>query len=83
MVATTGKADGLSRRADWKVGVDKDNENQVFIKDNWIRSMYEGVVEGPEVNLVKKIKIARNKNEEVVRVVEEMKNAKVKVLRVL
>jgi len=29
-----GKADGLSRRADWKVGVDKDNENQVFIKDN-------------------------------------------------
>jgi len=22
-----GKADGLSRRADWKIGVDKDNEN--------------------------------------------------------
>ena len=34
-----GKADGLSQRADWKVGVDK---------DNWIRSMYEVVVEGPE-----------------------------------
>jgi len=29
-----GKADGLSRRPDWKVGVDKDNENQVIIKDN-------------------------------------------------
>jgi len=29
-----GKADGLSRRADWKVGIDKDNDNQVFIKDN-------------------------------------------------
>jgi len=29
-----GKADGLSRRADWKVGVDKNNENQIFIKDN-------------------------------------------------
>jgi len=29
-----GKADRLSRRADWKVGMDKDNENQVFIKDN-------------------------------------------------
>ncbi len=28
------KADGLSRRADWKVGIDKDNENQVFIKDD-------------------------------------------------
>ena len=33
------KADGLSRRADWKVGVERDNENQVFIKDNWICSM--------------------------------------------
>ena len=40
-----GKADRLSRRVDWKIGVDKDNENQVFIKDNWIRSMYEVVVE--------------------------------------
>ena len=29
-----GKADGLSRRVDWKVGIDKDNENQVLIKDN-------------------------------------------------
>ena len=29
-----GKADRLSRRADWKIGVDRDNENQVFIKDN-------------------------------------------------
>jgi len=28
------KVDGLSRRADWKVGVDRDNENQVVIKDN-------------------------------------------------
>ena len=35
-----GKADGLSsRRPDWKVGVDRDNENQVFIKDNWIHSL--------------------------------------------
>jgi len=29
-----GKADGLSRRLDWKVGVEKDNDNQIFIKDN-------------------------------------------------
>ena len=28
-----GKVDGLSRRPDWKVGVEKDNNNQVFIKD--------------------------------------------------
>ena len=29
-----GKANGLSRRSDWKVGVEKDNEDQVLIKDN-------------------------------------------------
>ena len=29
-----GKVNGLSRRSDWKVGVDRDNENQIFIKDN-------------------------------------------------
>ena len=75
------KADGLSRRADWKVGVDKDNDNQVFIKDNWIHSMYEVVVEGPEVGLVEKIRKARSKDEDVVRVVEEMKKAGVKELR--
>ena len=76
-----GKADRLSRRADWKVGTDKDNENQVFIKDHWIHSMYEVVVEGPEVELVEKIKKARSKNKDVVRVVEEMKRAGVKELR--
>ena len=76
-----GKADGLSRRADWKVGMDKDKDNQVFIKDNWICSMYEVVVEGPEVELVEKIRKARSKDEDVVRVVEEMKRAGVKELR--
>ena len=76
-----GKADGLSRRADWKVGMDKDNEDQIFIKDQWIRNMYEVVVEGPEVEIVEKIKKARSKDEDVVRVVEEMKKAGVKELR--
>jgi len=75
-----GKADRLSRRADWKVGTDKDNENQVFIKDNWIRSMYEVVVEGPEVDLLEKIKKTRSKDEDVVRVVEEMKKVGVRKL---
>jgi len=73
-----GKADGLSRRTDWKVGIDKDNDNQVFIKDNWIRSV---VVEGSEVELVEKIKKVRSKDKDVVRVVEEMKKAGVKELR--
>jgi len=76
-----GKADGLSRRLDWKVGVGNDNNNQIFIKDNWICSLEEVVIEGPEVDIVKKIKKARSKDEEVVRIVEEMKKVRVKELR--
>ena len=76
-----GKADGLSRRSDWKVGIERDNENQVFIKDNWIHRMQEVVVEGLEVDIVEKIKKARSKDEDVVRVAEEMKKAGVKELQ--
>ena len=75
------KTDGLSRRADWNVGIDKDNDNQVFIKDNWICNMYEVVVEVSEVDILEKIKKARSKDEDVVRVVEEIKKIGVKELR--
>jgi len=43
--------------------------------------MYEVVIEGPEVDLLEKIKNARSKDKDVVRVVEEMKKAGVKELR--
>ena len=43
------KVDRLSREPDWKVGVYKDNESQVLIKDNWIRSLQKAVIERPEV----------------------------------
>jgi len=39
------------------------------------------VIEGPEVDIVEKIKKAREKGKEVVRVVEKMKKAGVKVLQ--
>ena len=51
-----GKADRLSRRADWNVGIDKDNENQIIIKNYWIRNIYEVVVEGLKVDLLEKNK---------------------------
>ena len=66
---------------DWKIGIDKDNENQIIIKDHWIRNMYKVVVEGPEVDLLEKIKKARSKDEDVVKVVEEMKKVGVRKLR--
>ena len=44
-----GRADSLSRRVDWVEGVEKDNENQVMLKEEWleVRAM-EWLVEGPE-----------------------------------
>ena len=76
-----GKVDGLSRQSDWKVGVEKDNNNQVVIKDNWIHSLGEVVIEGPEVEIIEKIKKAKSKDEKVVKITEEMKKAKVKELK--
>ena len=76
-----GKANRLSRRADWKAGTDKDKDNQVLIKDNWIHSMYEVVIKEPKVDIVEKIKKTRSKDEDVVRVVKEIKKAGVKELR--
>jgi len=75
------KTDGLSRRPDWKVGVDKDNEDQVLIKDNWIHNLQEVLIEGPEVGILEKIKKARSKDKDVVRVVKEMKKVKVRELQ--
>ena len=74
------KADRLSRRLDWKVGVEKNDDNQ-FIKDCWLHNLYEVVIEGPKVDILEKIKKAKGKNEEVVRVVEEMKKAEIKVVK--
>jgi len=50
------KANGLSKRLDWKVRVEKDNDNTVFIKDDWICSIQEVVIEEPEVDILEKIK---------------------------
>jgi len=48
--------------------------------NNWICSLQEVVIEGPEVEILEKIRKTRSKNKDVVRVVEEMKEVKVKKL---
>jgi len=68
-----GEASSLSRRSDLKVEIENDNKNQKLIKEKWIRGIMEVVVEGPEIILVEKIKRVREKDEEVVKVVEEMR----------
>ena len=69
------KADGLSRQPDWKVGMEKDNKNKIFIKNYWLYSLHKVVIERLEIKIVEKIRKARGKNKEIIRVVEEMKKA--------
>ena len=57
-----GKTDRLSRKPDWKVKVEKDNDNQIFIKDHQLYSLSEVVIKRPEVDIIEKIKMARSKN---------------------
>ena len=76
-----GKADGLSRRPDWRKGVEKDNEDRTLVKAEWLRKagIEEVLIEG--VDLLKKVRESKAKDDEVVKAVEEMKRAGVKMLR--
>ena len=77
-----GRADSLSRRVDWAEGVEKDNENQVMVKEEWLEvRAIEQLIEGPEEEIIKRIKEVRDKDEEVIKVVEEMKRVGVKTIR--
>ena len=78
-----GKADSLSRRPDWKVRVERDNKDETLVKKEWLENRrtekVEVIVEG--VDLLKKIRQSRVRDNKVVKAVEEMKRAEVKVLR--
>jgi len=70
-----GKADSLSRRPDWEVGVERDNENKTLVKPKWLEARrterVEVIVEG--VDLLEKVRKSKVKDNEVVKAVEEMK----------
>jgi len=78
-----GKVDSLSRRPDWKVGVERDNKGKTLVKSKWLEvrriEKVEIIVEG--VDLLEKVKQSKVKDNEVVKAVEEMKWAGVKMLR--
>ena len=78
-----GKADSLSRRPDWEVGVEKDNKDKTLVKPKWLeaRRMEKVKVIIKGVDLLEKVRESKVKDNEVVKVVEEMKRAEVKMLR--
>jgi len=78
-----GKADSLSRRPDWEVGVERDNKDKTLVKPKWLEvrriEKVEIIVEG--VDLLEKVKQSKMKDNKVVKAIEEMKWAGVKMLR--
>jgi len=80
-----GRVDSLSRRVDWVEEIERDNENQVILKKEWleIRAMEKEqlLIEGAEEDIIEKIKKSEARDDKVIKVVEEMKKAGVKVLR--
>ena len=78
-----GKADSLSRRPDWEIGVEKDNKDETLVKPKWLeaRRMEKVKVIIKGVDLLEKVRESKVKDNEVVKVVEEMKRAEVKMLR--
>ena len=77
------KADSLSRRPDWEVGVERDNKDETLVKKEWLENKrtekVEVIVE--EVDLLEKIRQLRVRDDEVVKAVEKMKQTGVKMLR--
>ena len=77
------KADSLSRRPDWEIKVERDNENKTLVKPEWLEVQrtegVEVIIEG--VDLLEKVRQLRVKDNEVIKVVEEMKQTGVKMLK--
>ena len=78
-----GKADSLSRRPDWKVEVEKDNEDKTLVKPEWleVRKMETVEIIVDRVDLLEEVRKSKVKDNEVIKAVEEMKRAGVKMLR--
>jgi len=78
-----GKVDELSKRSDWEVGVERDNKEQMLVKKEWLEARAAEVSEVviDKVDILDKIKRSKIKDNKVIKAVEEMKRAEVKVLR--
>jgi len=78
-----GKADSLSRRLDWEIEAEKDNEDKILVKLEWLEVRKTEAVEiiVNRVDLLEEVRKSKVKDDEVVKAVEEIKRAGVKMLR--
>jgi len=77
------KADSLSRRLDWEVGAEKDNKDKTLVKPKWleVRKIKVAEIIVDRVDLPEEVRKLKVKDDKVVKAVEEMKQAEVKILR--
>ena len=75
------KADGLSKRSDWEKRGDGDNEERTLLKPEWVQSIRAGEVIVEGIDILDKIRKSEARDNEVMKAVEEMKKAGVKMLR--
>jgi len=70
-----GKTDRLSKRPNWEVEVERDNEEQTLVKKKWLEAKRIRIAEVviKEVNLLDKIRKYEARDDKVIRAVEEMK----------
>jgi len=61
-----GKADSLSRRLDWEVGVERDNKGETLVKSKWleVRRMEKVEIIVERVNLLEKVKWSKIKRQQ-------------------
>jgi len=76
-----GKAERLSKRSDWEKGVEEDNEERTLLKPKWVRCIRTGEVIVEGMDILEKIMKSEAKDDEVIKAVEEMERAGVKMLR--
>ena len=76
-----GKANGLSRRPDWRRGIERDNKDRTLVKAKWLRKAGTEEILIKGVDLLKKVRESKVKDDKVIKAVEEMKQVGVKMLR--
>ena len=65
----------ISKWPDWQISIERDNEDRVLVKKEWLEvrvmQVIEVVIEG--VDLLEEIRKSDMKNNKVIKAVEEMK----------
>ena len=70
-----GKVNSLSRRLDWEIDVERDNENKTLVKPEQLQVRRTEKIEVivKEVNLLEKVRQSKVKDNEMIKVIEGMK----------